>query len=51
MEEASKILFKWFFNNYMVANTDKRHLLTSTSEEVRVKIENEIIKTSLEEKF
>ena len=31
----------------MVANADKCHLLTSTSEEVSVKIENEIIKNSL----
>ena len=31
----------------MVANADKYHLLASTSEEVSVKIENEIIKNSL----
>ena len=35
----------------MVANADKCHLLTSTSEEVSVKIENEIIKNSLQEKL
>ena len=35
----------------MIANADKCHLLTSTSEEVRVKIETEIIKISLQEKF
>ena len=35
----------------MVANADKCHLLTSTSEEVGVKIENEIIKNSLQEKL
>ena len=35
----------------MVANTDKCHLLTSTSEEVSVKIENQIIKISLQEKI
>ena len=34
----------------MITNADKRHLLTSTSEEVSVKIENEIIKSSLQEK-
>ena len=51
VEEASNILFKWFSNNYMVANADKCHLLTSTSEEVGVKIENEIIKNSLQEKL
>ena len=35
----------------MVANADKCHLLTSTSEEVSVKIENQIIKNSLQEKL
>ena len=35
----------------MVANADKCHLLTSTSEEVSAKIENEIIKNSLQEKL
>ena len=35
----------------MVANADKCHLLTSTSEEVSVKIENEIIQNSLQEKL
>ena len=33
----------------MVANAGKCHLLASTSEEVSVKIENEIIKNSLQE--
>ena len=35
------MLFKWLSNNYLVANADKCHLLTSASEEVSVKIENE----------
>ena len=51
VEKASNILFKWFSSNHMVANADKCHLLTSTSEEVSVKIENEIIKNSLQEKL
>ena len=51
VEEASNTLFKWFSNNYMVANADKCHLLTSTSEEVGVKIEDEITKNSLQEKL
>ena len=51
VEKASNTLFKWFSNNYMVANADKCHLLTSTSEEVSVKIENQIIKNSLQEKL
>ena len=48
---ASNILFKWFSNNYIVANADRCHLPASTSEEVSVKIENEIIKNSLQEKL
>ena len=51
VEKASNTLFKWFSNNYMVANADKCHLLASTSEEVSVKIENEIIKNLLQEKL
>ena len=51
IEKASNTLFKWFPNNYMVANADKCLLLTSTSEEVSVKIENEIIKKPLQEKL
>ena len=51
VEEASNALLKWFSNNYMVANADKCHLITSTSEEMSVKIENEIIKNSLQEKL
>ena len=51
VEKASNTLFKWFSNNYMVANADKCHLLTSTSKEVSVKIENEMIKKSLQEKL
>ena len=44
VEEASNTLFKFFSNNNMVANADKCHLLTSTSGEVIIKVENEIIK-------
>ena len=35
----------------MVVNADKCHLLTSTSEEVSIKIENEIVKNSSQEKL
>ena len=51
VEKAPNTLFIWFSNSYMVANADKCHFLTSTSEEVSVKIENEIIKNSLQENF
>ena len=49
VEKASNTLFKWFSNNYTVVNADKCDLLTSISEEMSVKIENEIIKNSLQE--
>ena len=49
VEKASNTLFKWFSNNHTVANADKCDFLTSISEEVSVKIENEIIKNSLQE--
>ena len=51
VEKTSNTLFKWFSNNYLAANADKCHLLPRTSEEVSVKIENEIIKNSLQEKL
>ena len=51
VEKASNTPFKWLSNNYMVANADKCHLLISTSEEVSVKIENQVIKNSLQEKL
>ena len=51
VEKVSNTLFKCFSNNYTVANADKCNLLTSTSEGVGVKIENEIIKNSLQEKL
>ena len=35
----------------MVVDADKCHIMKSTSEEVSVKIENEIIKNSLQEKL
>ena len=35
----------------MVGNADRYHLLISTSEEVGVKVENEIIENSLQEKL
>ena len=50
VEKVSNTLFKWFSNNYRVPNADKCHLPTSTSEEVGVNIENEIIKNALQEK-
>ena len=37
VEKASNTLFRWFSNNCMVANADKRHLLTSTSDKESLK--------------
>ena len=51
VEEASNTLFKWFSDNCIIADADICHLLTSTSEEVSVKIKNEIIKNYLQEKL
>ena len=48
IEETSNTLFKWFCN-YIVANVFKCHFLTSNSEEVGVKIENEIFRNFLQE--
>ena len=31
LENCALVLFKWFENNLMKANNDKRHLLLSTS--------------------
>ena len=35
----------------MIANPEKFQLLTSTAEEMTVKVENEVIKNSLQEKL
>ena len=40
VEGSLNITFEWFSNNYMVANANKCHLLTSTAEEMGVKTEN-----------
>ena len=37
LEEASKILFKWFNDNLMKINSDKCHLLVSTNNTVKIK--------------
>ena len=36
IEKITSTLFEWFSNNYMKANPDKCHLLTSSSDEVNV---------------
>ena len=40
------VLFKWFENNLMKANSDKSHLLVSTSTSSTANINRDIIKNS-----
>ena len=40
LEVASEILFKWFSDNLMKINADKRHLLVSTNKTLKIKIRN-----------
>ena len=51
LEEASKVLFKWFLDNAMKSNADKCHLLVSTSNKVNIRIDNFDISTSRREKL
>ena len=36
LEACSKILFEWFDDNYIKANSDKSHLLLSTESDVDI---------------
>ena len=45
------VLFKWFENNLMKANSDKSHLLLSTSTSSTANINGDIIKNSESEKL
>lgn len=40
LEEASKILLKWFSDNLMKSNSDKYYLLVNISDRVNIEIEN-----------
>ena len=47
LENDSSILIKWFYDNYLIMNANKCHLLiTKHQEDVSVKVDNEIIKGS-----
>ena len=49
LENASLKLFEWFSNNPMKANLDKRHLLTSTTASITIKIKvNDILNSESE---
>ena len=49
LENASLKLFDWFSNNQMKANSDKCHLLTSSTDSIAIKIkDNEILNSESE---
>ena len=51
LEEAGKVLFEWFSNNFLKANADKYHLILSTDEPFSINIDNEVIKNSNNKKL
>ena len=51
LEEASKVLFKWFSDNLMKINADICHLLVITNNTVTIKIGNFDITNSKSEKL
>ena len=51
IENSALVLFKWFENNLMKANSDKSHLLLSTSTSSTANINGDIIKNSESEKL
>ena len=51
LQNASNTLFKWFNDNQMKANPDKRHFICSSSVKTRITIENEQIRNSSYEKL
>ena len=46
LENCALVLFKWFENNFVKANSDKSHLLLSTSTSSTANINGDIIKNS-----
>ena len=44
-------MFKWFENNYMKANPGKSHILLSNKERGKVKINDVVLTSSVEEKL
>ena len=51
LENCALVLFKWFENDLMKANSDKSHLLLSTSTSSTANINGDIIKNSESEKL
>ena len=51
LKACTNNLFKWFHENHMKANADKRHLLVTTKSAVSANIEEFVINNSNEEKL
>ena len=51
LEEASRLIFKWFNDNQFQGNTSKCHLLLSTDQQVHVNLGTSQIKNSQYEKL
>ena len=51
LEKSTNSLLNWFRENHMKANADKCHLLVSSNESCKAKIEDFSIKNSTEEKL
>ena len=51
LEKTTDKLFQWFSDNFLKANPDKCHLLINTDENVALKIKNETITNSSNEKL
>ena len=51
LQESSKKLFKWFYDNQIKTNEDKFHLIVSTNELTKIQIGDFSIKNSANEKL
>ena len=51
LEEQRKILFEWFWNNFLKVNADTCRLILSTDESFSINIGNEVIKNSNDKKL
>ena len=49
--KAGKVLFEWFWNNFLRKNVDKCHFILSTDELFSINIDNEVIKNSNNKKL
>ena len=49
MEISSQVLFDWFSDNFMKANSGKSHLLMSGTETTHANVDDSMIKSSQKE--